>query len=156
MSETKKHKNLKVEGENGEVFHFNFKPVFNVAEEECLCETRCAYGDICSKIRDPRAISDDQRSFEDYCGELGEIDDPENLNMIPVPGAIEEGFKNHEDIFNTLIKENPTIRLNDLIEKVCSTGWCSDYSEDHCNCVSSNKSCLLHDLFIKTEVKKGE
>ena len=38
----------------------------------------------------------------------------------------------------------------DMIEKICSTGWCEDYSEDHCNCLSSNQSCLLHDLFIKS------
>ena len=154
MSEVRKRKRLKVEGENGEIFYFNFKPLSNVGEDEVVCETRCSYGDICDKIRDPRALSDPESSFQDFCGELGELDNPEDCNIIPVPGTLEEGFREHKDIFSTLVEKNPTIRINDVIESICSTGWCGDYSEDHCNCLSSNKSCLLHDLFLKPE--KGE
>ena len=156
MSETKKLKRIEVNGENNEKFYFKFKPLFNVGEDELVCETRCSYCDICDKIRDPRALNDPDRCFEDFCGELGEVENPENLNMIPVPGSIEEGFKDHSDIFQTLIALNPTIRLNDIVEKVCSTGWCPDYNPEHTNCIASNKSCLLHDLFIKTDVEKGE
>jgi hypothetical protein len=74
--------------------------------------------------------------------------------MIPVPGSLEEGFKNEKDIFQKLIEKNPTIRLSDLIEKVCSTGWCEEYNKEHTNCVASNKSCLMQDLFIKKDVSE--
>jgi len=156
MSDAKKIKKIKVEGENNKAYYFNFRPLFNVGEDELVCETRCSYCDICDKIRDPRAISDKDRCFEDFCGDLGEVDDPENLNMIPIPGAIEEGFKDELDIFQGLIKENPTIRVSDMIEKVCSTGWCEDYDKDHSKCKSSNKSCLLHDLFIRIKSDRTE
>lgn len=155
MSEQKKKlKVIRVDGENGKKFQFQFRPLFGVADDELVCETRCPYCDICDKIRDPRALSDEDRCFEDFCGELGETDDPENLNMIPVSGSLEEGFKNEKDIFTTLIEKNPTIRLNDLIEKICSSGWCEDYNKEHSNCVSSNKSCLMQDLFIKKTVSE--
>ncbi|MBP3732376.1 MAG: hypothetical protein J6I84_03940 [Bacilli bacterium] len=149
MSEQKKIKRIKAEGENGKSFYFKFKPLFNVAQDELICETRCPYSQICDNIRDPRALSDPERAFSDFCGELGETENPEILNMIPCDGSLEEGFKDEKDIFEQLIKENPTIRLNDMIEKVCSTGWCDDYSEDHVNCKACNQSCLMRDLFIK-------
>jgi hypothetical protein len=152
MSETKKLKKITAvdEKDDSKKYYFKFKPLFNVQDDELVCETRCSYCDICDKIRDPRAIDDKDRCFEDFCGELGEVDDPENLNMIPVPGAIEEGFKDNIDIFQELIKTNPTICLSDMIEKVCSSGWCEDYNKEHTNCTAANKSCLMHDLFIKT------
>ena len=154
MSEQKKVKVIKVDGEDGAKFEFKFRPLFNVGDDELVCETRCSYCDICDKIGDPRALKDNERCFEDFCGELGETDDPENLNMIPMPGSLEEGFKNEKDIFQRLIEKNPTIRLSDLIEKVCSTGWCEDYNKEHTNCVASNKSCLMQDLFIKKDISE--
>lgn len=155
MSELKKIKVIKVYGENGQKFAFKFRPLYNVESDELVCETRCPYCSICDYIRDPRAISDPERTFSDFCGELGETSDPEILNMIPVLGSLEEGFKDQKDIFEQLVKENPTVRLNDIIEKVCS-GWCEDYVETHDNCVSCNQSCLMRDLFIKLEPSKKD
>jgi hypothetical protein len=154
MSEQKKIKVIKVDGENGEKFKFNFRPLYNVGDDELVCETRCTYCDICNKIPDPRALGDKERCFEDFCGELGEADDPENLNMIPLPGSLEESFKDENDIFLKLIEKNPVIKLEDLIEKVCSSGWCEDYNKEHTNCNSKNRSCLMQDLFIKKVEEK--
>ena len=49
----KKYRKVTVTGENGEQFNFKFQMLFNVGENELVCETRCPYGSICQHIRDP-------------------------------------------------------------------------------------------------------
>jgi hypothetical protein len=149
MSDQKKLRKLEVVGDDGKKRFFKFQPMLKELSEEQLVCDYCSYSEICDKIKNPKALNDADSTFEDFCSELGELENPENLNLFPVQGSLEEGFKEDFDIFQELIKYNPTIRVNDLIESVCATGWCEDYSEDHCNCSANNKSCLLYDLFIK-------
>jgi hypothetical protein len=149
MSDQKKFKRLEVVGDDGKKRFFKFQPMLKELSEDQLVCDYCSYSEICDKIKNPRTLNDQDSTFEDFCSEIGELENPENLNLYPVPGSLEEGFKEDFDIFQELIKKNPTVRVNDLVESVCSSGWCDDYSEDHCNCKASNKSCLLNDLFIK-------
>ena len=147
MDDKNKFSKIKVETPKG-VRYITYKPVPGVKADELVCETRCPYGKICDKLRDPRHPEDKNLCFMDFCGEFGS-ESPKGLSeMIPKEGSLEEVFSDFEDIFQTLIKENPMVRLSDIIEKVCS-GWCDDHNEEHTNCVASNKSCLLHDLFLK-------
>lgn len=151
----KKNRRVTVTGKNGETYHFKFKPVVIKDSNEMVCENNCPYNNICDEIRDPRDIDNPDRCFSDFCAELGESDEEEEdlLYMIPDSGSLEEGFKNRKDIFQQIIKEDPVIRLKDLIDSVCADGWCPEYLADHSNCNSCNLGCILHNLFIKIENK---
>ena len=78
---------------------FRLIPQENVEEDELLCYTRCSYSDICEHLPDPRNPEDPELSFEDLCGDLGEMGKPgqdetdyerlELFNSIPAPGSLE-------------------------------------------------------------------
>ena len=77
---------------------FRLIPQENIGEEELVCD-RCSYSDICERLPDPRNPENPELSFEDLCGDLGEMEKPgqdetdygrlELFNSMPAPGSLE-------------------------------------------------------------------
>lgn len=133
-----------------------FRPV-NKAVDGIICDTVCPYGDLCSKIIDPRNPDNPKLKFTDFCGDLGEDSENEENDLteyIPVEGTIEENLYDFPDIFQTLIKNDPVVKVSDIIEKFCKD-WCDSYDEEHTGCVSKNKLCMLHNLFKNNKSKQS-
>lgn len=130
-----------------------YRPVTK-AIEGIICDTECPYGKICGKIRDPRDPDNPKLRFTNFCGDLGEDAEDEENDMseyVPVEGTIEKGLYDFPDIFQTLIKDDPVVKISDIIEKFCKD-WCDSYNEEHTNCNSKNKLCMLHNLFMNNKL----
>ena len=119
------------------------------APEENICNTKCPYRKICEEIPDPRCPQNKDKTFIDFCGELGggENDDPELVNSVPVKGTLEKAFEHDTDVFQALIKRDPMVHVKDVIESVCQ-GWCDNYNENYSNCNECNATCILNGLFL--------
>lgn len=122
--------------------------------EETLCASKCPYGNICEKLRDPRNPSDPNRTLQDWCVEISFND--ENLDtvnelgsMVPAEGSIETLYDTESDPFKQLMELNPMVNLNTFIDQVCS-GFCSMYNKEHSNCNIKNDFCICKGLFVRT------
>ena len=62
MDDKNKFSKIKVETPKG-VRYITYKPVPGVKADELVCETRCPYGKICDKLRDPRHPEDKNLCF---------------------------------------------------------------------------------------------
>lgn len=158
----KKFKRVKVNTPKGERTLL-FRPVNNLPPtEDVICESACPYGGVCDKLIDPRYPEDPNFKFTDFCGELeisadcsgGEDHNP-FADMVPVEGTIEKNLSDFPDIFQTLIKEDPVVKVSEIIEKFCSN-WCDNYNKEHTNCKYENKLCMMHDLFKNDKLKTDE
>ena len=109
-----------------------------------VCDELCPYYGLCNDIPDPRDIENTSKSFLDFC------EQSEDGNYyIPIEGSIEEYLdKKGYDMFQSILEYNPKIEITKLIDKVCS-GWCENYDPSHCNCKSTNYTCILKNLFEK-------
>lgn len=160
-----KRKAIKFKTRNGDEREIIMEPVLNLAGPEVLvCEEYCPYSKICKILPDPRKPEgsdigeDGYDGFLNFCGDLGTGDENFDIaiaNYVPAEGSLEQVFEDFPDIFNLLIEKNPVVRVNDIIDNVCKGGWCSDWTPDHCNCKSSNMSCILRSLFINSEAIKN-
>lgn len=122
--------------------------------EETLCASKCPYGSICEKLRDPRDPSNPEKTLQDWCVEISFND--ENLDsvnelgsMVPAEGSIEALYDGESDSFKQLLELNPLVNLNTFIDTVCP-GFCSFYDKDHSKCNMKNDFCICKGLFIRT------
>lgn len=120
-------------------------------ENDLVCFTKCPYGRVCESLYDPRDPGNDGANFADFCSNLGkegsECEDSEVEAMVPVEGTIEENLSDLDDTFKQILKRNPMVRIDQVVNKVCSS-WCDSYTEDHQNCNSKNGMCIMKDLFL--------
>lgn len=148
----KKLVKIPVETPKGTKYLTFFRYVSDDKEDVCRpCEGICPYSEICDKIPDPRDPKNADLGFLDFCGSIGEGDGNEDLiDVIPVAGTVEENLKDViGDVYQTIINGNKLVSIPSVIDEICP-GWCDKYTEDHKNCVASNKSCLLRGLLLKT------
>lgn len=111
----------------------------------CTCET-CPYGiELCRYLIDPRYPTIINRRFSDFCG-TGNTELANFGDYVPVKGTLEDNLNDIEDFYKTLIRANPTVKLTDVIDKVCD-GGCDMYKPDHSECTYSNNFCILRNLF---------
>lgn len=125
-----------------------FRPVKVIPSDKVLCDEDCPYGKMCSFMRDPRDPENPKLTFNDFCGSLGEGEDEDSslTEMVPVEGTVEQNLNDFEDIFQVLLKEEKYVKVSDLIKYHCSK-FCDMHTEDRSQCTSSNKMCVLHDLY---------
>lgn len=164
----KKLVRVKVDTPKG-VRYLTFGPVESIPTDQLICSKSCPYGSICDKIFDPRNPDKfPEYTFTDFCAELGMgvVDDGNDssdtsnqdeslMSMVPIKGTIESAFgDDYPDIFQQIIGNNSMIRVKDFIEKVCSK-WCEHYKDDHSECRSSNKFCLLQNIFYNNKPEEN-
>lgn len=140
----------------GEELVFKFVPRQS-NNEDINCDTICPYANICEKICDPNHLGEEGYNFVDFCAKV-EIDrateeapddeEASKTTYIPAEGSLEEAFKNHEDILKQIVDKDPVVRVSKLIDNFCCD-FCDSYDEEHTNCTSDNRSCILRKLFIK-------
>lgn len=152
-----KQKRVKIKTPNGDIYltfklHDDYNKDNGFISNVCLS---CRYHHICDKIEDPRYPNNPDFRFIDLCGDIGDIikenngeEDENGISnyLIPVEGTIE----NNINLFQELIKENPLIKLSNIIDSICPN-WCSDYDPEHSKCNSKNNLCIMHDLFKFSE-----
>lgn len=129
-----------------------YQKVGEVPENAHVCNMNCVYGRACINMSDPRDPDNKEKKFNSFCAALGkegsEVEDSELQSMVPVPGTIEKNLYDFPDVFQQIIKNDPQVKLSEIIDNVC-VGFCDSYTEDKSNCNSSNKLCILHSLFLK-------
>ena len=154
MSNLKKFVSVAVETPKG-VKKLKFaKYTGDTEERPCRCETVCSYAKICELIPDPRDPENKDMSFVDFCGELSEREDDKYLDIVPVENTIEENLSDVlPDICQQIIKDKRLTSADVVVDTLCP-GWCSDYKKDHSGCKVENRSCILHDLFMKINKKE--
>ena len=109
-----------------------FKEI-TVPEYKLPCDL-CSYHGSCDNIRDPKGRDD--ITFLDYCGEMSD-------SMIPVEGTIEKVM--NVDILKMLVEKDPEVKVSKVIDSICP-GVCDFYDKSHCNCNSTNRTCILRNL----------
>ena len=143
---------------NGKNFRFRFTPVgSDVNPEDILCE-HCPLMEVCNNFKDPRDLTDETSSFNDFCLSGGNTDkSAEDLlndeymgDLIP---SMEDFIKYveeiNQDVYNQLLESHPMVDLGKVIDCVCGPdGYgCSFYNQDHSECTSKNGLCILKTLF---------
>lgn len=122
----------------------------DIPQDQLICDSACPYSNLCSVIRDPSCPEDTSRCYNDFCSMLGENEgdnDSELLNMVPVEGTIESFFSDGPDIYSQVFEKDPSIKLSEIKRRVCKC-FCDDYDENSSEkCVSTNKACILSNLF---------
>lgn len=158
---TKRLRNVTKMTPRGEI-NITFRPVIideNESEERknrlvtgYVCTEDCSYRQICPHLYDPRT-EDKSGKFVNFCNDLVS-EDTSLAEMVPVEGTLENNIEGIEDIYKQVLGENPLIKLDTIIDKLCP-GMCSMYCKDHSMCRrdGNNYSCLLNSLF---EAKRKE
>lgn len=142
---------------NGVDYSFEFKK--KVTEKhEIICHS-CPLDGVCSKLKDPRNLNDTISTFADFCFSMGEsvdksvteiVNDESLDGYIPVVEDVLKYMENiNNDVFQEIIKKDPYIKVNELIDKVCGEGGfdCPYYNKDHSNCTAKNGMCILKNIF---------
>lgn len=157
MAENKKNR-VSIVDIDGTKYRFKFHAITGLEPVDLICEKHCPLDGICDKLRDPRNMSDEEGSFMDFClaaGQKGKSDDEimndETItNLAPDMGDVIKWVEGVDsDIYQALIKDNPLVNLNQVIDNVCGpNGYaCGFYNEEHSNCTSKNGLCILKSLF---------
>ncbi len=164
----KKYKTIEViDSESGEKRKFIFKPVYKLEDpNNLLCEDLCPYNiDLCTKLPYPDPVlAKEGKTFRDLCDEADDILNrqrnipsgdsdvrEECAAFIPLVGTIEENYRNVE-YFQDLIKKNSLVCIRKVINAICGEE-CEYFNEDLSECKSTNKSCILHELFKNIDGK---
>lgn len=124
---------------NGEERRLTFEGSETESINYNVCEKKCPYGkEICDRLSDPRSNGPEMK-FSDFCTELGEGYD----SVWPKEGTIEE---NLGDLYQDLLKTNAYVKLGDVVDSICSGGFCELYREDHELCTQGNELCILKSI----------
>ncbi len=120
-----------------------------------ICTECCPYGKVCGKLRHPAHLEDKGLTLNDWCVELSFTDEKmtevnELGSYYPMAGEVEKLYPDNSEPLQQLLEENPIIRLNEFIDKVCS-GFCDQYNPEHSNCSFDNQTCICRELFLRTE-----
>lgn len=120
---------------------FLFKQV-TVPDDKLPCDF-CPYSrnEFCDNIPDPNGEPD--KSFLDYCNDLSYENEDSFAEAVPIEGTIEKVLG--IDLMETVIKKNPIVRVDKVIDTLCPD-FCDQYSKDHKNCNSTNRTCILKKL----------
>ena len=143
---------------NEKIFKFGFRPITGLQPDELVCDKICPLNNICDKIEDPRNRGNAEFNFNDFCLAAGDSDRPaEDIlndetieNLMPVMEDVAKYLEeNNQDLYQELIKDNPLVKLSDVIDCVCGPdGYsCSMYNQEHTNCTSKNGLCVLKSMF---------
>ena len=128
------------------------------------CTDKCPYALSCELFPHPEHPENPVIEFSDFCGGLGQEDDGK-LDLVPLEGSLERSLKDimDKDHFQKFIELESLVKIGDVIDTVCSSGWCDLYKPDHSGCTSENKSCIIHGLLknkklsaTSTEAEKEE
>jgi hypothetical protein len=151
-----KIKRVKVSTEKGDRY-LVFRPVTD-KDVENVCLEVCPYGEkICTALRDPRDPENPKRKFTDFCGNLGILEDDEDndktlKDYVPVRGTLEQALPDFDSIYQTIIKDNGYVRVQEVIDSACD-GFCPLYKEDHSECSPKNTGCFLRGLLKNCNYK---
>lgn len=175
MIDVRKYKVIEVivNPDTGEKRKFLFRPVKELSNEnESLCDNVCPYKlKLCTRLPHPDPdYAKDGDTFRDFCDKADDIINREEGNrpgaqsinpsdykfcgFVPVKGTIEENYRD-TDYFQEMIKKNSLVSIRSVINAICGEE-CSSYKEDLSNCKSTNKSCILHELFKAIDSGDGE
>lgn len=123
------------------------------------CTSKCPYAEICDYLPHPEQPDNEDVSFVDFCGAIGQDagGDESDMDLIPVKGTIERSLKDilNPDVYQKLLKEQKLIPVDSVVDSFCP-GWCDSYKKDHSGCTIDNTSCLMRELFIKENIEPSK
>ena len=142
---------------NGSELKFRFYPVYDREDdpEQLFCDT-CKLSELCGLIPDPRNPGDAKSTFTDFCGASGNLSDQESLssdkyeNLLPeVADVVDFTRVIGSDLYQKIVEKDPYVRLSEVIDCMCGEGGypCPMYNKEHTKCHSSNRNCVLNNLF---------
>jgi hypothetical protein len=130
---------------------FSDKGLLDKKEDKCSCDPdgRCPYGEkACEAMRNPMAPDDKDQNFMDFCVNVEELD-KDLMGWIPIEGTVEENVPDLiGDYFDTLREDGGYVKLNDVIDGICSDA-CPLYNKEHSDCTTTNEICMIHNLLKK-------